>query len=1368
MFKKKKIIGFFIALVTILMIPGVKNIDAKSAVGDQYITGYIQLPDEKHAESITDRGDDYVPLLRGTREEIPTKWDFNNFEAYMPPLKNQGQFGSCWAMATMAAAEINLRIKGLEAPDLSEVHLAYFSYNSVIDPLGGTEGDSNKSLFSDSCLDHGGNYLMAAYSLPSWRGAAADVGELQYPESPDKLLKTIDPGYAYDDVAHLRNCSFINLGCTDITQNQSVNNEDMKAAKRAIMEHGSLAISYYALNGSEDQYSTVYNATNNAYYDSNNYGGSTNHAVLIVGWDDNFPKEKFGENPPGDGAWLVRNSWMSQSTTQADNMYYYGYFWMSYYNASLDDTAYAFDFDVATNYDNNYQYDGTTNHIIVIEDKTAVKGANIFQAKASEDGEVLKAVSLDTDYPNFNYEIKIYLSEDEVTIKQNPEAGTLARTQTGTLTFAGWHTVELDNPVDLKKGQFFSVVVEMSKEGKNVSLNAEKTFTSEGWRSVVAHIDRGESFLYDYNNGKWTDLVDHTDKSFGNLCIKAFTVNKISSPVNLKESNITVNPGSYIGKPVTPKVTVRDDKGTVINASEYTVAYSNNTDLGNGSVTVTANEDSTKCSGSATKSFPINIPLSWTDRYYQNGSEPTKFDDVQYIDLSVVLPLRDLSRNICLKYGEEFLREGVDFEEIDPDSNIFPEITGVTQIGSKSYPTVVFKIQGKGKYRGEQTVKLALNPLDIGSDTCIKTSDGNTVLYEGVEISEIPDQVYSPEGNRPEVTVTDKKRGVLVEDRDYTVSYAGNTEVTDSAKVIIKGKGNYTGTLEKTFKIKVKPITISVSVADKEYDGTVDAYFSETPKIVGITTGPVVTLGGGKASFKDANAGKDKEIVLSGFTLSGEGAKNYELSLDFTVTASILQKEIGLSWENTEYVYDGSQKCPKASATGLVGKDTCQVTVSGGGVNAGDYTVTATGISNGNYKLPANNTYVFNIAKAGQDKPAAPVKKTSSVNSIALEEHTGYEYRLGNGEWKASASFTGLQADTEYTFYQRIKADENHNASESSEGTVIRTEKAQVSGGTYNGYSGGGSYFPVYTGGGSVTGTDTDTKDDTEKKEDEKETKDKDKEKDKDKDNGTKPEIIETEDGITTKTVTTSGNGTVTTVLKTENHDNSSSITIIKETVKGKVVSSTVKVNADGSFEEYESEEYKSGNKNYTATFKDKDGNIVGTEYFHETVGEDGSSTSEGIKTDAKGNTEITTGSCSADGEKTEVHYQLEENGNVKLVGVDTDASSITIPATFKVNGKKYKVDAISKGAFKGNKTLTEITIGKYVRTIGKKAFAGARNLKSIIIKGAIEKVYEGAFRKININAVISIKAKKSVYKSVVEMIKKSGVSSTVSFIRIK
>ena len=65
-----------------------------------------------------------------------------------------------------------------------------------------------------------------------------------------------------------------------------------------------------------------------------------------------------------------------------------------------------------------------------------------------------------------------------------------------------------------------------------------------------------------------------------------------------------------------------------------------------------------------------------------------------------------------------------------------------------------------------------------------------------------------------------------------------------------------------------------------------------------------------------------------------------------------------LSWEldgtNTFKIpYDGKPHVPTATVTNTVGDDKCNVTVSGEQTDVGTYTATATGLSNSNYKLPA-------------------------------------------------------------------------------------------------------------------------------------------------------------------------------------------------------------------------------------------------------------------------------------------------------------------------------------------------------------------------------------------------------------------------------
>ena len=81
-------------------------------------------------------------------------------------------------------------------------------------------------------------------------------------------------------------------------------------------------------------------------------------------------------------------------------------------------------------------------------------------------------------------------------------------------------------------------------------------------------------------------------------------------------------------------------------------------------------------------------------------------------------------------------------------------------------------------------------------------------------------------------------------------------------------------------------------------------------------------------------------------------------------TLTVNAKEIGIVWGENEFTYNGQAHKPMASATGLVNGNMCDITVSGEKTAAGDYTASASAISNSNYKLPASITKAFTIRKA--------------------------------------------------------------------------------------------------------------------------------------------------------------------------------------------------------------------------------------------------------------------------------------------------------------------------------------------------------------------------------------------------------------------
>ena len=64
-----------------------------------------------------------------------------------------------------------------------------------------------------------------------------------------------------------------------------------------------------------------------------------------------------------------------------------------------------------------------------------------------------------------------------------------------------------------------------------------------------------------------------------------------------------------------------------------------------------------------------------------------------------------------------------------------------------------------------------------------------------------------------------------------------------------------------------------------------------------------------------------------------------------------------------------------------------------------------------------------------------------------------------------------------------------------------------------------------------------------------------------------------------------------------------------------------------------------------------------------------------------------------------------------------------------KVNGKSYKVTAIAEGAFKGNKKITTVKLGKNVTTIGKEAFMNCTKLKTVKMNSKVTTIEDAAFK---------------------------------------
>ncbi len=232
-----------------------------------------------------------------------------------------------------------------------------------------------------------------------------------------------------------------------------------------------------------------------------------NHRVCIVGWDDNYDASNFqnsaGVTPPGNGAWIVKQSSGAESDGQEfpdrnawgivnEDGEHTGYFYLSYYDQSLSGLV-TFDFDLdATDTADTYadQYDFLTERdAIVTSSDVPLSSANIFEAQGDM---TLEAVMSATYRENTTVTYQVYLLDDEATTPTQAGHSTLVATTQATYAYGGYHRTALAaaDQVRMRAGQRYAVVTtqKCNDDGKwyqGVACNTD---------SFAGKLNAGESF----------------------------------------------------------------------------------------------------------------------------------------------------------------------------------------------------------------------------------------------------------------------------------------------------------------------------------------------------------------------------------------------------------------------------------------------------------------------------------------------------------------------------------------------------------------------------------------------------------------------------------------------------------------------------------------------------------------------------------------------------------------------------------------------------------------------------------------------------------------------------------------------------------
>ncbi len=461
-------------------------------------------------------------------------------------VKDQGSTNLCWAYSSISATETSILYSGIDSYatidnlSLNPLSVGYSRFIRPQDPLGNSVGKHNSVNWTEK--SGSADYVLHMFS--SWCGPIDN--SLASNANPFENAK-----YKMVEGVKIEEAGL--TGNKNSTGAEALYNNDARilAIKRAVATYGAVTFGYNNLYDNQYYYNPKNITSTESYF----------HACTIIGWDDNVETDKFypkknGAGASQKGAWIVKNSYSSLP-----------YLMLSYDVSSSN--CYAVKMVRADEYQNNYFYDNSNEGNMAVT-LNANKVANIFTAKKGEAGkkEILKAVNVSVYSANTKIKVKVYTG-----VLDSPEGGVCVFEGERSVKDAGYYTINTSD-IELGLDEKFSVVVEVTKTSG----------TGQALVDVSTKESTNESNSYRFINGAWLKMPTSVAR------VKAFT--NVEDSGGSEKKNIAsgvveiLGELTYNGEAQTPVVSVVVDGITLKKDIDYNLFYYNNTNAGEGKVSV--------------------------------------------------------------------------------------------------------------------------------------------------------------------------------------------------------------------------------------------------------------------------------------------------------------------------------------------------------------------------------------------------------------------------------------------------------------------------------------------------------------------------------------------------------------------------------------------------------------------------------------------------------------------------------------------------------------------------------------------------------------------------------------------------------------